>query len=177
MILIVDSGSTKSDWIAIDSKKGTHFFEKQRTKGLNPAIISEQEAHEIVNENIDFASKLQLKLIGNIDYSVHNSIQDFNLEKYVKRFDYLSHNKVISHQKSSKVLLLMVNNTPSYLEVNVTPGAIVDSGNQKVQRVIKSLRLIRLIRIIKLYKYIVQSKTKNDNEDKGTKKKKKKKQI
>ena len=51
MILIVDSGSTKSDWIAIDSKKGTHFFEKQRTKGLNPAIISEQEAHDIINEN------------------------------------------------------------------------------------------------------------------------------
>ena len=69
--------------------------------------------NEIVNENIDFASKLQLKLIGNIDYSVHNSIQDFNLEKYVKKFDYLSHNKVISHQKSSKVLLLMVNNTPN----------------------------------------------------------------
>ena len=37
MILIVDSGSTKSDWIAIDSKNGTYLFEKQRTKGLNPS--------------------------------------------------------------------------------------------------------------------------------------------
>ena len=26
----------------------------------------------------------------------------------------------------------MVNNTPSYLEVNVTPGAVADSGNPKV---------------------------------------------
>lgn len=51
MILIVDSGSTKSDWIAIDSKNGTYLFEKQRTKGLNPAIISELEAFEIINEN------------------------------------------------------------------------------------------------------------------------------
>jgi N-acetylglucosamine kinase-like BadF-type ATPase len=51
MILIVDSGSTKSDWIAIDSKNGTYLFEKQRTKGLNPAIISEPEAFEIINEN------------------------------------------------------------------------------------------------------------------------------
>ena len=51
MILIVDSGSTKSDWIAIDSKNGTYLFDKQRTKGLNPAIISEVEAFEIINEN------------------------------------------------------------------------------------------------------------------------------
>ena len=49
MILIIDSGSSKSDWIAIDSKKGTHLFEKQRTRGLNPAIISEQEARDIIN--------------------------------------------------------------------------------------------------------------------------------
>ena len=51
MILIADSGSTKSDWIAIDSKNGSYLFEKQRTKGLNPAIISEPEAFEIINEN------------------------------------------------------------------------------------------------------------------------------
>lgn len=41
----------------------------------------------------------------------------------------------------------------------------------------KSLRLIRLIRIIKLYKYIVASKTKDENEDKNSKKKKKKKVV
>ena len=69
--------------------------------------------NEIINENNNFANKLQLKLIGKVDYSVDNSIQDFKLQKYVKRFSYLAHNKVISHQKSSKVLLLMVNNTPN----------------------------------------------------------------
>jgi len=51
MILIVDSGSTKSDWIAIDSKTGNHFFERQRTSGLNPAIISKFEAIDIINKN------------------------------------------------------------------------------------------------------------------------------
>jgi hypothetical protein len=68
---------------------------------------------EIVIENNDFSNKLQIKLIGNVDYSVDNSIKDFNLEKYVKMFSYLPHNQVISHQKSSRVLLLMVNNTPN----------------------------------------------------------------
>ena len=51
MILVVDSGSTKSDWIAIDSRNGNYFFEKQRTEGLNPAIISEQQAYDIINDN------------------------------------------------------------------------------------------------------------------------------
>lgn len=51
MIFIIDSGSTKCDWIAIDPKTGHQVFEKQRTKGLNPAIISENEAFEIINDN------------------------------------------------------------------------------------------------------------------------------
>lgn len=51
MILIIDSGSTKSDWIAIDCNTGSQLFERQRTKGLNPAIISKTEAFDIINEN------------------------------------------------------------------------------------------------------------------------------
>jgi hypothetical protein len=51
MILIVDSGSTKSDWIAIDSNTGASLFPKQRTKGLNPAIISKSEAIDIISDN------------------------------------------------------------------------------------------------------------------------------
>lgn len=51
MILIVDSGSTKCDWIAIESKTGQEVFNKQRTKGLNPAIISESDAFQIINDN------------------------------------------------------------------------------------------------------------------------------
>lgn len=61
MIFIIDSGSTKCDWIAIDPKTGEQVFEKQRTKGLNPAIISEGEAREVINANkilIDNKSKV-----------------------------------------------------------------------------------------------------------------------
>ena len=48
MIFIIDSGSTKSDWIAIDNETGEPVFEKQRTKGLNPAIISDTDAFNII---------------------------------------------------------------------------------------------------------------------------------
>ena len=38
MILVVDSGSTKTDWIAID-EKGFVLFSTQ-TLGLNPQVLS-----------------------------------------------------------------------------------------------------------------------------------------
>lgn len=52
MILIVDSGSTKCDWIAID-KNGEQLLEKIRTKGLNPAILSKKKLNKIICKSQD----------------------------------------------------------------------------------------------------------------------------
>lgn len=52
MILIVDSGSTKCDWLAVDSVSGEQLFEKQRTKGLNPAILSRKKLQKTVKKNL-----------------------------------------------------------------------------------------------------------------------------
>ena len=45
MRLIVDSGSTKTDWICIN-EKGEVLFDTQ-TKGLNPQVLTEQIIEEI----------------------------------------------------------------------------------------------------------------------------------
>ena len=48
MILIADGGSTKADWIAINSEKKEEF--RARTLGLNPAVVSEEELNNrIIN--------------------------------------------------------------------------------------------------------------------------------
>ena len=48
MILIADGGSTKADWIAINSKKKEEF--RVRTLGLNPAVVPAEELkNRIVN--------------------------------------------------------------------------------------------------------------------------------
>ncbi|WP_100614574.1 N-acetylglucosamine kinase [Confluentibacter citreus] len=52
MILIVDSGSTKSDWIAVDNT-GKKLLEKLRTKGLNPEILTEDKLKKIIKKNPD----------------------------------------------------------------------------------------------------------------------------
>jgi N-acetylglucosamine kinase-like BadF-type ATPase len=48
MILIADGGSTKADWIAINSDKNEEF--RVRTLGLNPAVVEEDELNNrIIN--------------------------------------------------------------------------------------------------------------------------------
>jgi N-acetylglucosamine kinase-like BadF-type ATPase len=60
MILIVDSGSTKSDWIAVDSN-GKQLIEKLRTKGLNPEILKEDKLKKIIKKHPDLkAHKLEV---------------------------------------------------------------------------------------------------------------------
>ncbi len=51
MILIADGGSTKCDWILLDSK-GEQIL-KTRTKGLNPAVFKTEVLQERLEENLD----------------------------------------------------------------------------------------------------------------------------
>ena len=51
MILIVDSGSTKTDWIALD-KNGVELFSTQ-TLGLNPQMLSDEILNERIKNNFD----------------------------------------------------------------------------------------------------------------------------
>ncbi|MEO8773444.1 MAG: N-acetylglucosamine kinase [Gelidibacter sp.] len=50
MILIVDSGSTKADWISVDNK-GKQIQEKIRTGGLNPEILKEKKLYKIIRKS------------------------------------------------------------------------------------------------------------------------------
>ncbi len=49
MIIITDSGSTKCDWVALDSA-GEQVF-KSRTRGMNPAILTVEELQERILES------------------------------------------------------------------------------------------------------------------------------
>ncbi len=51
MILVVDSGSTKTDWIAINDK-GSVLFSTQ-TLGLNPQVLSSSILNERIINNYD----------------------------------------------------------------------------------------------------------------------------
>jgi N-acetylglucosamine kinase-like BadF-type ATPase len=58
MILIVDSGSTKTDWIALD-EKGSEIFSTQ-TLGLNPQMLSNEILNERIKNNFDIYKNRRL---------------------------------------------------------------------------------------------------------------------
>ncbi|WP_298513293.1 N-acetylglucosamine kinase [uncultured Kordia sp.] len=55
MILLVDSGSTKCDWIAVD-KDGKQLIDKLRTKGLNPAILAEKKLKKTIKKSKELSA-------------------------------------------------------------------------------------------------------------------------
>lgn len=78
----------------------------------NPRMLWEVLS-EIKEENSEFTLDFQLKLIGKVDASIKNHIVNFGLVNNVQLIDYVSHNEVVEYQKTSQVLLLIVNNVPS----------------------------------------------------------------
>ena len=66
-----------------------------------------QAISELVDKN------LKIRLIGQVDNSVVESIKRNDIEKYVEIIPYIPHNQVIEEQAKSDVLLLFVNNTPN----------------------------------------------------------------
>ena len=70
---------------------------------------------EIIKEDKikDFSKLLKIKLIGQVDNSVVETIKKNNLENNVEIIPYIPHEKVMAEQKSSQVLLLFINNSPN----------------------------------------------------------------
>ena len=62
MYLIVDSGSTKTDWFAID-EKGSVLFSTQ-TLGLNPQVVSSAILTERIINNYDLFQNRKKRLAG-----------------------------------------------------------------------------------------------------------------
>ena len=67
---------------------------------------------ELVSDK-SFADDLEIKIVGKVDYSVKQSIDEFNLTKFVNSIEYMPHSDVIKFQQQSQVLLLLINNTPN----------------------------------------------------------------
>lgn len=76
----------------------------------NPKVLW-SALRALCDENSDLASDLQIKLVGKIDFSVLDDIEKAGLKSNLRKMDYLPHHEAIKEQKSSRVLLLLINRT------------------------------------------------------------------
>ena len=58
MVLVTDGGSTKCDWILLDSQGAVVL--RTRTVGLNPAVVHEDELLKRVADNLDLQPYYEL---------------------------------------------------------------------------------------------------------------------
>ena len=82
------------------------------TGSRNPVTLWEA-INKLLLENEHFKQDLEIKLIGKADYTVMESLQQYGLQQFVSKIDYMPHNEVIQSQRKAQVLLLIINNTPN----------------------------------------------------------------
>jgi glycosyltransferase involved in cell wall biosynthesis len=79
-------------------------------KDRNPRALWKM-LQAMVQTNKDFASMLQIKLVGKVDFFVKEQLKAHGLDVFVKYIEYLPHDEVIKEQRRSKVLLLLANDS------------------------------------------------------------------
>lgn len=82
------------------------------TKTRNPFNLW-KAIKQLVDENPEFASDLEIHNIGKLDINVADSLKNIGLNKYLRLTNYLSHDKVILEQQKATLLLLLINDTPN----------------------------------------------------------------
>ena len=76
----------------------------------NPHYLWEAIAECIAEDN-KLSEHLQIKLAGTVSKEIFDTLEFFKLDKYLVHEEYLEHKDVIDFQKSSQILLLVLNNT------------------------------------------------------------------
>lgn len=112
---VVTNGFDQDDIVEADLEPDTKFSIAHigtLVNSRNPLILWEA-LKSMIGEDPQFASDLEIKLVGKVDFQVTTSIGEHGLTEFVRRIDYMPHDEVVLCQRQSQVLLLIINNTPN----------------------------------------------------------------
>jgi len=110
-VQVITNGFDEDDIIQKDFSLDKSFsiahigtFMKNRNSDLLWEVL-----RDLTVENENFGKDLVIKLIGNVDFSILNSLKENDLTRHVQNYGYLTHEEVVKQQYSSQVLLLPIN--------------------------------------------------------------------
>lgn len=110
-IVVISNGYDESDVQQNEpelDKKFTISHIGTLNAARNPKIVW-KVLGEISRENPQCKIDLQIQLVGKVDFSVLEAIQESGLTGNLLKIDYLSHAEAIAKQQSSQVLMLLIN--------------------------------------------------------------------
>jgi glycosyltransferase involved in cell wall biosynthesis len=112
-ILAISNGYDESD-----VQQGEPDLDKKFTishigtlNGARNPITVWKVLSDICRENPEFKLDLLIQLVGKVDFSVLEDLRQLNLSDNLLKIDYLSHHEAISKQRSSQILMLLINNS------------------------------------------------------------------
>ncbi len=106
-----DSDDTNTSTVKPDSKFSISHIGSMASS-RNPVML--WEALKDLKDLIPgFNDNLVIKLVGTIDFQVLQSIDKAGLTENLDKIEYRPHNEIITLQKQSRVLLLVINDTPN----------------------------------------------------------------
>lgn len=124
-VTVIRNGFDHADFVDQPSEldeKFTICHIGSMNKDRNPASLWHVLESLVSNES--FASKLSIKLIGQVDHSIFENIEKHGLLPYLNHIPFLSHKDALVELQKSQLLLLPINDTPNSL--GVVPGKIYE---------------------------------------------------
>lgn len=94
---------------------------------MNPdrnSIVLWKALKKQLKKDENFKNVLEIKLIGQVDFKILNSIQEFGLSEFLNKIDLIPHKQAIEELQKSQVLILPINNTPD--SFGVLPGKLYE---------------------------------------------------
>jgi len=92
-------------------------------KDRNPEVFW-KATQKALAESPGLASKLKIRLVGPVDFSVRLSVEQFDLQSYTEFVEFIPHDEAVKLQQQAQINLLVINNSPNAR--TIIPGKLYE---------------------------------------------------
>lgn len=92
-------------------------------KDRNPEVFW-KATHMALEESGELKSKLKIRLVGPVDFSVRASVEHYGLLPYTEFVEFIPHDEAVKLQQQAQINLLVINNSPNAR--TIIPGKLYE---------------------------------------------------
>ncbi len=123
---IITNGYDEADFAGANpalTKKFTICHIGSMNKDRNPLALW-TSLKQLVTNDANFKEKLEIVLVGQVDFSILQTIEKNGLTPFLTKIDFMPHSEVVKEIRKMQLLLLPINDTPNV--AGVLPGKLYE---------------------------------------------------